>query len=169
MKKTVLISTLLIVINLAAQATQTREVTYRGQIDTNIISSQLYLSKFYTVSLKSDSGSAFQYSLISGIQPSQFNSGIYKTTSFNLAPTISASSTLPHRMNFNLSAPCVVNGESVSFEGEIKSEQKSIGKVKFEFNMYQLPIKKNYNPKVKQTVECSAPHRIEVIETRDTD
>lgn len=168
MKKIILITMLFLTYHADSFATLSKEVIYRGQIDTNAISSPLYLSKFYSVSLKSDSGSTFQYSLIPGIQASQFSAGIYKAVSFTLAPSISASSTLPHRINFNLVGPCMVNGETVSFEGELKSDQKNIGKVKFEFNMFQLPIKKNYNPNVKQSVECMTPNRIEVVETRNT-
>ena len=168
MKKTVLISTLLTSFATGAYAGSSKEVTYRGQIDQAAIGNSLYLSKFYSVSLKSDAASAFQYTLNPGVQANQLNAGIYKAMSFNLVPTISTNSSLPHRFKFKMNGPCVVTDQTISFEGELLSDQKSIGKVKYEFNLFQLPVQKNYNPKVKQTAECSAPDRIEVIEIRNT-
>lgn len=168
MKKTVLISILFTSIAGSTFATTSKEVIYRGQIDQTLIGNALYLSKFYSVSLKSDAGSAFQYALKPGIKTEQLNAGIYKATSFKFDPTISTGSSLPHRFKFKMSGSCVVSDQIISFEGELLSDQKSIGKVKYEFNLFQLPVQKNYNPKVQQAAECSAPDRIEVVEIRTT-
>ena len=44
-------------------------------------------------------------------------------------------------------------GEMISFEGDLSIDQQKIGTLKYEFNMYELPIKRIYNPKVTRGLE----------------
>jgi len=166
--KTALITMLLTLWTTGSDAIESREILHKSTINTGAIGNALYLSSFYTAALKGTKDTVFEYTLKSGIQNSQFNHGIYKATAFQLVPKISANATLPHRLSVQLNGPCVVNEETISFKVNLKSGSNNIGTVDYSFNLYQLPIRKNYNPKVRQIAECLSDLQVQAVEIRNS-
>jgi hypothetical protein len=166
MKKFLVISAVLIAISSAISAKMIKETIYTGKLDQEKILSSLIVSKFYEAKISRDNESSFQYDLRSGLKLETFQAGIYKATAFNLLPTISSKLAMSLRTKFSQLGEFKIDGEKISFEGELVIDDTKIGNVKYEFNLYDLPIRRIYNPKVSRTLENTKDGFI-IVENRE--
>ena len=146
--------------------TTTKETIYSGKLDQAKLQSSLLVSKYYEVKLHQDRSSSFLYDLKPGLKNEDFNTGIYKATAFTLLPSISSKLAMSLKIDFTQIGEFKIEGETISFEGDLSIDKTKIGSVKYEFNLYALPIRRVYNPKVTRTMENTKEGFI-IVENRE--
>jgi hypothetical protein len=130
-----------------------KETIYTGKLDQDKIKSSLIVSKFYAVRLNKDNSPTFQYDLKPDLKNEDLKAGIYHTTAFSLTPTLSSKQVMSLKTIFTQIGEFKIEGETISFEGDLSIDETKIGNLKYQFNMYDLPIRRVYNPKVTRTME----------------
>lgn len=166
MNKFLTITALLITIPAAVSAKMIKETIYTGKLDKEKILSTLIVSKFYEAKLNREGAGSFQYDVRPDLKLEDFHAGYYKTTGFTLIPSISSKLAMSLRSKFTQIGEFKIKGETISFEGELMIDDTKIGTIKYEFNMYDLPIRRVYNPKVTRTLENTKDGFI-IVENRE--
>jgi len=151
-----------------SQARTVKEVIYQGKVDPNSFRDQMIVSRFYEVGLQKENDPSFQYKLRQGLNHQAFNGGIYRNSGFTLAPSINSKLAMALRVNLKQTGPIRIQGEKGMFDTELSIENTKIGSARFEFDLYSLPIRRVYNPKVKQLLE-STGEGYSVVEIREID
>jgi hypothetical protein len=141
-------------------------VIHRGRVDASVFKASMVVSKFYEVGLEKEKNPSFQYKLKSGLSNLNFSAGIYKATGFSLSPTINSKMAMALRVDFRQKSQVRVSNNKGQFEGELSIEGTPIGTARYEFDLYDLPIRKVYNPKVQQQLEATSDG-FEVVEIRE--
>ncbi len=166
MKLISLTSLLLSILITPAVARTVREVIHQGKIDPSVFRSKMVVSNFYQVGLEKEKDPSFEYKLKPGLSNESFKAGIYTAKEFSLNPTINSKLAMALRVDFRQKGPVRVSNNKAQFEGELSIEGTPIGSARYEFDLYDLPIRKVYNPKVQQQLEAT-PDGYEVVEVRE--
>ncbi len=143
-----------------------KETIYTGKLDQAKLNTTLIVSKFYAVRLNEDKSPSFVYDLRSELKNEDLQVGYYKATAFSMIPSISSKLAISLKTIFTQIGEFKIDGETISFEGELAIDKTKIGSIKYEFNMYDLPIRRIYNPKVTRTMENTKDGFI-IVENRE--
>lgn len=166
MKKLLAISAIWMTFSTIASAKMIKETIYTGKLDKEKILSTLIVSKFYEAKINHEGAGSFQYNVKPDLKLEDFHAGYYKTTGFTLTPTISSKIAMSLRSKFVQVGEFKIKDETISFEGNLMVDDTKIGTMNYEFNMYDLPIRRIYNPKVSRTMENTKDGFI-IVENRE--
>lgn len=157
MNKLLLLLSFLSIHTASAKMIHETVYTYVGKQEQAALRSGFVVSKYYDVTLNKDpKNTAFVYNLRKDIKNEDFNNGIYTATGFTLNPTLSSKLAMSLRPQFKQVGEYKLNGETVSFAGEILLDDTKVGTVNYEFNLYSLKLRRIYNPKVTRDIESIA-------------
>ena len=166
MKKLLIIAAFLSLSTSSFASKIIKETIYKGKLDQENLNSLLLVSKFYDVKIIKTTTNSFQYDLKTNLKNEDFNSEYYKASSFSLLPSINSKTSLPLKISFIKKGDFQIVGEKISVEGDLNIEESKIGNIKYEFNMYDLPIRRINNPKVSRTLENTKEGFI-IVENRE--